>query len=79
MIDKTHLFEGRTNGYHIYRVPGILCTQNNILLATAEARRDKTTRDTSPSPALTSNGWNSKKKGKNGHLRTPRNDTPGRR
>ncbi len=60
MIDKTHLFEGRTNGYHIYRVPGILCTQNNILLATAEARRVK-------------------KKGKNGHLRTPRNDTPRRR
>ena len=41
MIDKTHLFEGRTNGYHIYRVPGILCTQNNILLATAEARRGR--------------------------------------
>ncbi len=41
MIDKTHLFEGRTHGYHIYRVPGILCTQNNVLLATAEARRGR--------------------------------------
>ena len=41
MLDKTHLFEGRTEGYHTYRVPGILCTKNNVLLGTAEARRGK--------------------------------------
>ena len=39
MFEKQTLFEARTNGYHNYRVPGILATQNNIILATAEARR----------------------------------------
>ena len=40
MLEKTYLFEARTNGYHNYRVPGILCTQRGVILATAEARRD---------------------------------------
>lgn len=39
MLERTHLFEARTGGYHNYRVPGILCTPNGVLLATAEARR----------------------------------------
>ena len=41
MLKKIHLFEGRTQNYHNYRVPGILCSRNNIILATAEARRGK--------------------------------------
>lgn len=40
MLEKTNLFEARTNGYHNYRVPGILCTQRGVILATVEARRD---------------------------------------
>lgn len=39
MIEKTHLFEARTAGYHNYRVPGILTTPNGVILATVEARR----------------------------------------
>lgn len=41
MLEKIHLFEARTKGYHTYRVPGILCTPNGVVLATAEARRGK--------------------------------------
>jgi sialidase-1 len=32
-------FAARTGGYHNYRVPGILCTPNGVILATVEARR----------------------------------------
>ena len=39
MFEKVHLFEARTQGYHTYRVPGILCSPNGVILATAEARR----------------------------------------
>ena len=39
MIEKIHLFEARSGGYHNYRVPGILCTPNGVILATVEARR----------------------------------------
>ena len=39
MLEKNHLFEARTEGYRTYRVPGILCTRNGVVLATAEARR----------------------------------------
>lgn len=41
MLDKTHLFEARTQGYRTYRVPGILRTEHDVLLATAEARRGR--------------------------------------
>ncbi len=40
-VDKTRLFQARTEGYKCYRVPGILCTSKGIILATAEARPDK--------------------------------------
>ena len=39
-MNKVHLFEARTGGYTNYRVPGILCTRNGIILASVEARRD---------------------------------------
>ncbi len=39
MYDKTTLFEARTGGYHNYRVPGIVCTRNGVILASVEARR----------------------------------------
>ena len=39
MLQKVDLFEARTDGYWNYRVPGILCTTNGVVLATAEARR----------------------------------------
>lgn len=39
MIERDHLFEARTNGYHNYRIPGILTTQSGVILATVEARR----------------------------------------
>ncbi len=38
---KTPVFEARTNGYHVYRIPGILAVGKNVVLATAEARRGK--------------------------------------
>ena len=39
MITKNALFEARTHGYHIYRIPGLLVTQRGVVLATTEARR----------------------------------------
>ncbi len=39
MIDKTVLFEARAAGYHNYRVPGIVCTQSGVIIASVEARR----------------------------------------
>jgi len=41
MIRKTHMLQARTFGYRTYRVPGILCTGNDVLIATAEARRGR--------------------------------------
>ena len=41
MFDTIHLFEARTEGYRTYRVPGILCSESGVLIATAEARRGK--------------------------------------
>jgi sialidase-1 len=41
MIEKMKLFEARSGGYHNYRVPGILCTPNGVILATTEARRGR--------------------------------------
>ena len=38
MYDVTHLFEARTGGYKTYRVPGILATDQDTILVTAEAR-----------------------------------------
>ncbi len=38
MFESTHLFEARTGGYRIYRVPGIIATEQGTVLATAEAR-----------------------------------------
>lgn len=39
MIDKTNLFEARCGGYWNYRIPGILCTKNGVVVVTTEARR----------------------------------------
>jgi sialidase-1 len=41
MLQKTVLFQARTNGYWNYRVPGMLCTRRGVVLATAEARRGR--------------------------------------
>jgi sialidase-1 len=41
MLQKITLFEARTDGYWNYRVPGILCTECGVALATAEARRGR--------------------------------------
>jgi sialidase-1 len=41
MFDTTHLFEGRTEGYSTYRVPGLLTTHSGVLIGTAEARRGR--------------------------------------
>lgn len=38
MIRKQVLFEARTGGYHTCRIPGLLVTRDNTVLATAEAR-----------------------------------------
>jgi sialidase-1 len=41
MLEKFNLFEARSGGYWSYRVPGIVCTPNGIVLASVEARRGK--------------------------------------
>jgi sialidase-1 len=41
MMHKTTLFQARTDGYHNYRVPGILTTPRGVILATVEARRGR--------------------------------------
>ena len=38
-MHKINLFEARAEGYHNYRVPGILTTPRGVILATVEARR----------------------------------------
>lgn len=39
MLEKQDLFTARTEGYYNYRVPGILCTPQGVILASVEARR----------------------------------------
>lgn len=39
MLHKQTLFTARTGGYHIYRIPGVLCTARGVVLATTEARQ----------------------------------------
>ena len=41
MLEKTNLFEARTGDYWNYRVPGIVCTQRGVVLASVEARRGR--------------------------------------
>lgn len=40
MLQTQDLFDARTGGYHIYRIPGLLVTPGGAVLATAEARAD---------------------------------------
>ena len=37
--EKQNLFEARTEGYSVYRIPGLLVTKSGAVLATVEARR----------------------------------------
>src|SRR5262245_45395927 len=39
MLEKLDLFEGGQDGYRQYRIPGIVATGKNVLLAYCEARR----------------------------------------
>lgn len=39
MLEQQPLFSARTGGYHIYRIPGVLCTPRGVVLATTEARK----------------------------------------
>ena len=39
MLKKINLFEARTKGYHVYRIPGIAVAPGGTILATCEARR----------------------------------------
>jgi sialidase-1 len=41
MMDRQNLFEARTHGYHIYRIPGMAVTRNQVVLVTTEARPGK--------------------------------------
>lgn len=38
-MEKQPLFEARTRGYHVYRIPGLCVTPKGAVLATSEARR----------------------------------------
>ena len=40
-MQKQPIFEARTHGYHVYRIPGIAVTPSGVVLATAEARPGK--------------------------------------
>jgi len=39
MIKKQNLFQARIDGYHVYRIPGIVVTENNIVIVSTEARK----------------------------------------
>ncbi|MEM7017809.1 MAG: sialidase family protein [Pseudomonadota bacterium] len=39
--EKQDLFEARTQGYYVYRIPGLLVTKNGIVIAHCEARKGK--------------------------------------
>ena len=43
MIDlaKQDLFEARTNGYHVYRIPGLCVTPSGVVIAHCEARQGR--------------------------------------
>ena len=38
---KQDLFEARTGGYHVYRIPGLTVTRNGVVLAYTEARQGR--------------------------------------
>jgi sialidase-1 len=39
LVSKTTVFEARTHGYHIYRIPCLAATERGTLIASVEARR----------------------------------------
>ncbi|MEM7365260.1 MAG: sialidase family protein [Pseudomonadota bacterium] len=39
--DKQDLFEARTDGYHVYRIPGLLVTPSGVVIAHCEARQGR--------------------------------------
>jgi sialidase-1 len=39
--DKQDLFEARTGGYHVYRIPGLLVTKSGVIITHCEARKDR--------------------------------------
>lgn len=41
ICEKQHLFEARTAGYHVYRIPGIVVTPNGTVIAHCEARKGR--------------------------------------
>ena len=41
MLKKIELFEARKDGYHVYRIPNIVVTKNNVVLVTTEARQGR--------------------------------------
>ncbi|MBI3921544.1 MAG: exo-alpha-sialidase [Armatimonadetes bacterium] len=38
LLEKTPLFEARSGGYHLHRIPGLLVTHRGVVLVTSEAR-----------------------------------------
>ncbi len=41
ICEKQDLFEARTDGYHVYRIPGLLVTPSGVVLAHCEARQGR--------------------------------------
>jgi len=41
MYKNIDLFEARKDGYHVYRIPGIIVTKNNVIVASTEARNNR--------------------------------------
>ena len=39
--EKQELFEARTAGYHVYRIPGIFVTKRGTIIAHCEARKGR--------------------------------------
>lgn len=39
LCEKQELFEARTAGYHVYRIPGLLVTKSGVVVAHCEARK----------------------------------------
>ena len=39
ICSKQDLFEARTDGYHVYRIPGILVTKRGTVVVYCEARK----------------------------------------
>jgi len=40
-VRKQFLFEARTRGYHVFRIPGIVVTKAGTILAWCEARKGR--------------------------------------